>query len=219
MPPIRVLIVDRQALFRESLGAVLAAQDTFTVVGDAGDAADATRLAGNLAPDVIITDLDLPDARGAAVVARLFAAQADARIIALTELANEELVAAVVTAGVQGYLLKSQPAAELMAAIRTVAGGGAALDPRVVPVIWRRFQQLTQQDTRIASRAEGLSHFESDVLELLAAGRTTRQIADKLLSTSAVVEKTAADICEKLHARNRTQAVAIAQRQGLLAKH
>jgi len=211
--------VDRQALFRESLGAVLAAQDTFTVVGDAGEAATATRLAGDLSPDVIVTDLCLPDAPGGAVVPRLLAAQPRARIVILTARAEEETVAAVVTAGAQGYVLKSQPAAELMAAIRTVAQGGAALDPHAVSVIWRRFQQLTQQDASTARRAEGLSRFESDVLDLLAGGRTTRQIAETLLSTPAVVEKALAGICGKLHARNRTQAVAIAQRQGLFAKH
>jgi DNA-binding NarL/FixJ family response regulator len=220
MPPIRVLIVDRQALFRESLGAVLAAQDTFTVVGDAGDAAAATRLAGDLSPDVIITDLCLPDMHdGGAVVTRLLAAQPNARIVVLAARAEEATVAAVVAAGAQGYVLKSQPAAELMAAIRTVAGGGAALDPRAVSVIWGRFQQLIQQNTSTARRFEEYSRFESDVLDLLADGRTTRQMADTLLSTPAAVEKALADICEKLHARNRTQAVAIAQRQGLIAKH
>lgn len=219
MPSIRILIVDQQTLFRESLGVILAAQDTFTVVGHAGDAVTATRLAGDVSPDVIVTDLCLPDMHGAALVHRLLAAQPSARIVVLAAETDEETVAAVVAAGVQGYVLKSQPAAELVAAIRTVARGGAALDPHAVSVIWRRFQQLTQQDASTARRAEGLSRFESDVLDLLAGGRTTRQIAETLLSTPAVVEKALAGICGKLHARNRTQAVAIAQRQGLFAKH
>jgi DNA-binding NarL/FixJ family response regulator len=219
MTSIRVLIVDRQALFRESLSAVLAAQDAFVVVGDAGDAAAAARLAAERAPVVIITDLYLPDACGAAVVARLRAAQADARIIALTALADEETVAAAVVAGVQGYVLKSQPAAELMQAIRTVAQGGAALDPLVVPVIWRRFAQLIQREECAADRPEALSPTECDVLRLLARGQTTRQIADALSAPPAAVEKAVAEACEKLHARNRTEAAVIALKRGLISAH
>jgi DNA-binding NarL/FixJ family response regulator len=215
MASIRVLIVDRQALFRESLSAVLAAQDAFVVVGEAGDATTAARLAAKLTPDVIVTDLHLPDARGAAVVARLLAAQSDARIIALTALTDEETVAAAVAAGVQGYVPKSQHTADLIQAICTVAQGGTALDPLVTPIIWRRFQQLTHRHD--PGGTEALSSFERDVLGLLAGGQTTRQIAGKLSTTPAAVEKAVAEACEKLHARNRTEAAVIAFSRGLVS--
>lgn len=217
MASIRVLIVDCQALFRESLRALLVAQDAFVVVGDAGDAATAARLAAELAPDVVVTDLHLPDARGAAVVTQLFASQGNARIIALTALDDEETVAAAVAAGVQGYVLKSRHAADLAQAIHTVAHGGAALDPLVTPIIWRRFQQLTRN--REAAPSDTLSPFERDVLGQLVAGKSTRQIAEKLSATPAAVERAVADACGKLHARNRTQAAVIAFNRGLVSTH
>ncbi len=219
MASIRVLIVDSQALFRESLGAILAAQDSFVVVGDASDAATAARMVASLHPDVIVTDLRLPDCRGAEAIGRILAEQGDARIVALTALDDEETVAAAVAAGVQGYVLKSRQAADLVQAIRTVARGGAALDPLVTPIIWRRFQQLGQGNDQSSAPAasDALTPFERDALGLIAAGNTTRQIAEKLSSSANLIERALADVCGKLHARNRTQAVVIALNRGLLA--
>jgi DNA-binding NarL/FixJ family response regulator len=197
---------------------VLAGQ-AFVVVADAGDATTAARLAAERAPTVIITDLCLPDVRGAAVVARLLTAQADARIIVLTALADEETVAAAVLAGAQGYVLKSQPAAALIQAVRTVAQGGAAFDPLIVPAIWRRFTQLIQAEGCAAGHPEALSPTECDVLRDLARGQTTRQIAAALEFTPAAVERVVAEVCEKLHARNRTEAAVIALKRGLISAH
>lgn len=219
MPSIRVLIVDQQALFRESLGAALAAEDAFAVVGDAGDVATAAHLAADLGPDVIVTDLNLSDVRGAAVVTRLLTAQADARIVALTALDDEATVAATVAAGAQGYILKDHRLAELIQAIHTVAQGGAALDPLVMPIIWRRFQRLVQHMDCADDRETALSAAECDVLGLLARGQTSRQIAETLSVTPSVVERYVAEICRKLHARNRTEAVVIALQRGLVSFH
>lgn len=214
MIPIKVLIVDSQALFRESLSAMLATQGSFAVIGDAEDVATAARLAAAQRPDVILTDLRLPDGRGAEVVDRLAAAQGDARIVALTELDDEETVAAAVAAGVQGYVLKRRPAAELVQALRTVADGGASLDPAVAPIIWQRFQQLVRRQD--AAEAATLTPVERQVMSLLAAGQSTRQVAGQLAISPAAVEKAVAAACTKLHARNRTEAAVIARRRGLI---
>lgn len=214
MAVVRVLIVDQQALFRESLGVALEAQGAFAIVGDAGDAATGARLAADLTPDVIVTDLQLPDARGAAVVTQFLAAQADARIIALTALVDEETVAAAIVAGAQGYILKNQRAAELAQAIRAVAEGGVVFDPLVMPLIWRRFQRLARHDRGDENAL--LSAFEQDVVALLAAGKNTQQIAATMATSSANIERTIGRICAKLGGRNRAHAVAIALEQGLL---
>jgi len=216
MVSIRVLIIEPQALFRESLSVVLSAQDACVVVGDAGDVETAARLAARLTPDVIITELDLPDARSGAVVARLSAAQADARIIALTALDDAETVSAAVVAGVRGYVLKSRPATELLQAIRTVNQGGAAFDPHVTAIIWRRFTQLIQHEDCGAGRDGALSPLECDVLSLLARGETTHQVAQALSVAPSLVERAVEDACDKLHARNRTEAAVIALKRGLI---
>lgn len=214
MSAIRVLIVDRQVLFRESLGALLATQGEFTIVGDAGDAATASRLAADLTPDIIVTDLNLPDAYGAAVVRQLLAARADVRIIVLTGLSDEETVTAAIVAGVEGYILKNHHATELVQAIRMVAAGGAALDPLLMPIVWRRFQQLARRDLQDESAL--LSAFEQEVIALMAAGKNTKQIAETMGTSSAIIERIIGRICAKLNGRNRAHAIAIALEKGLL---
>jgi DNA-binding NarL/FixJ family response regulator len=214
MAPIKVLLVDGQALFREGLSAVLTAQGSFAVVGDAGDAATGARLATMLAPDVIVTDLVLPDARGAEAVACILQAQAGARILIFTGLDDEETVSAAIAAGAQGYVLKHRPAEDLFRAIREVAAGGTWLDPAIVPIIWRRYQQLVrcgQPNTK-----DALSAFEQSVLTLMAAGRNTRQIAEAVSASPATIERTIGGICAKLGARNRAHAVVIALSKGLI---
>ncbi|MCX7671049.1 MAG: response regulator transcription factor [Anaerolineae bacterium] len=214
MAQIKVLVVEGQALLREGLCALLAAQGDFVVVGDAGDAATAAQLAGMRAPDVIVTDLRLPDAGGAEIVTRLLAARAAAHIVAFTALEDDETAAAAVAAGAQGYVLKHRPAADLLRAIREVAGGGIWLDPAIVPAIWRRFQQLARHNPQEAP--ELLSAFEQDVLDLMAVGKNTQQIAAALTASAATVERTIGRVCTKLGGRNRAHAVTIALQRGLL---
>lgn len=214
MAQIKVLVVDGQTLFREGLSALLAAQDDFVVVGDAGDVATAARLAEMRAPGVIVTDLELPDAGGVEIVTRLLAARGAASIVAFTALRDDETIAAAVAAGVQGFVLKHRPSADLLQAIREVAAGGIWLDPAVVPAIWRRLQQLARRGQQ--GEAELLSAFEEDVLDLMAAGKNTQQIATALGTSAATVERTIVRLCTKLGGRNRAQTIAIALRKGLL---
>lgn len=216
MSAIRVLIVDGQALWRESLSTMLAGQEDFLVVGDAGDAVTAGKLAAVAQPTVIVTDLRLPDRRGAELLASLQAAQPAARLVVLTAADDEEAVAAAVSAGAQGYVLKHRPSGDLIQAIRTVAAGGVAFDPAVIPILWRRFQQLARQSQ--ADETETLSLLEREILTLIVAGKRTRQIAEALDLSASAIEKTLADLRQKFRARNRAQLAAIAVKQGLVAR-
>ncbi|MGC8782733.1 MAG: response regulator, partial [Anaerolineae bacterium] len=112
MAPIKVLVLDGQALLREGLSALLAEQSDFVAVGDAGDVAAGAHLAATRAPDVVVTDLSLPDVCGAEVVTRILAAQATTRVIAFTALDDAETATAAVAAGAQGYVLKRRPSAD-----------------------------------------------------------------------------------------------------------
>lgn len=215
MAAISVFLVDNQALFRDSLGVMLAAADSFVVVGGAGDAATAARQVPTLQPDVIVLELLLPDCRNADAVEQVLAAHPHGRVLVLTELADEGALAAAVAAGAHGYILKSQPAAALIAAIHTVARGGVALDPAAAAVIWQRLQQLARREG--ASLSPILSRPEQDVLRLLAAGKSTRQIAETFALSPAVVEQAITGICMKLQARNRTEAVVLALKRGLVS--
>jgi DNA-binding NarL/FixJ family response regulator len=217
MASISVLVVDSQALFRESLCAMLADQDSFVVVGAAGDMATAARLAAALHPDVVVMDLLSFDCQNSDAIGRIVAAKGDNRIIALTALEDESSLAAALAAGAQGYVLKNRPVGELLHAIRIVAQGGVALDATSTSVVWQRFQQLARHQR--PAEPETLSSSEREVLSLLAAGKRTHQIAETLASSPAVIEKIVADLCVKLHARNRTEATVIALKQGLIQAH
>ncbi len=211
---IRVLIADSQALLGESLSILLSAHESLTVVGVAADLKSAARLAAELHPDVIVTDLSLPDGRGKDLVACLMAAWPQARLVALTAASDDDTVTAAVAAGVQGYVLKCRSTADLIQTIQVVAAGGVMLDPAVLPIIWRRFQQLIRHEKVMS---EAFSSFEHDVLMQLITGKSARQIAEALASSPATVERAVTQICQKLHARNRAHAIAIALRRGLIS--
>ena len=206
MDKIRVLIVDDHALFRDGLRAVLEPQEDMSLVGEASDAETAIRLAADLRPDVILMDLQLPGRSGVEATRDIRASQPSAKVIALTMYRDDSMMEATIQAGAQGYVLKEARAAELLQAIRTVAAGGAAVDPMVISRVLEQYRRLSAREEALS--AGFLTERETEILRLLAAGASNRSIAQKLYLSEQTIKNTLSVIYQKLGASNRTSAVA-----------
>ncbi|WP_410613670.1 response regulator [Amycolatopsis sp. lyj-109] len=217
MTPVRVLLVDDQALFREALATLLATHDGIDVVGEAGNGAEALREAAELAPDVVLMDLRMPVLDGVAATRRLRAEHANVRVIALTTFDDDEDVFAALRAGAVGYLLKDVSSARLVEAVLAAARGESVLQPSVAAKVVARFAQLPEApEPRPQPLVVPLSERELDVLRLLADGRSNREIAAALFLAEGTVKNHVTNVLGKLGARDRTQAALRARDLGLL---
>ncbi len=208
--PIGLLIVDDHPVVRDGLSGMFASTAEFTVLGQAGDGAEAVRLAEALRPDVILMDLRMPGLDGVAAITELARRGVAARVLVLTTYDTDSDVLAAVEAGATGYLLKDAPRAELVRAVRAAANGEAVLAPSVAA---RLMSRVRTPDVTVE---EPLSARELEVLELVAAGNTNREAAARLFISEATVKTHLLHIYEKLGVSDRAAAVAEAFNRGLL---
>jgi len=217
MTPVRVLLVDDQALFREALATLLATNDGIDVVGEAGNGEEALSRAAALAPDVVLMDLRMPVLDGVAATRRLRLAHPMIQVIALTTFDDDEDVFAALRAGAVGYLLKDVSSARLIEAVLAAARGESVLQPSVAAKVVARFAQLAEpSEPPPQPLVVPLSERELDVLRLLADGRSNREIAAKLFLAEGTVKNHVTNVLGKLGARDRTQAALRARDLGLL---
>ncbi|MFG3602480.1 response regulator [Micromonospora chersina] len=216
--PVRVLLVDDQALFREALATLLSVRDDVEVVGEAADGAQALDWAAALDPDVVLMDLRMPVLDGVAAIRRLRVEQPRARVIALTTFDDDEDVFAALRAGALGYLLKDVSSARLVEAILAAARDESVLQPSVAAKVVARFARLLADDApaRPQPLVVPLSERELDVVRLLADGRSNREIAATLFLAEGTVKNHVTNLLGKLGARDRTQAALRARALGLL---
>lgn len=205
---IRILVVDDHPVVREGLIASLEDDPGFQVVGSAGSAEEAVRLAAAQRPDIILLDLELPGMGGLEAIPHLAAAHAGARVLVLTAYDTDERVLRAIRSGAGGYLLKGASLEEIARAIRTVHGGESYLEPRIASKVVAHLHP----SRRVAS----LTDREREVLRLVAAGRSNKQIARQLGITERTVKFHVTSIMNKLGADNRAQAVALAAERGLM---
>lgn len=213
MSPIRVLLVDDHPIVRQGVRSVLAHHSDIEVIGEADSAQALFAALAERQPDVILLDIRLPGQTGVEIAQRMKREWPAIKIIILTTYEDEEYLFGALRAGAEGYLLKSASPAMLASAIRQVAGGERLLSPALVGKLMREFGALAK------ARAEaeaGLSAQEIEVLRLIAAGATNREIAERLYWSEVTVKRKVQDILEKMGVANRPQAVAEAARRGLL---
>jgi DNA-binding NarL/FixJ family response regulator len=205
--PIRILLVDDQTLFREGLRTLLSAQPDLEVVGEAGDGEEALREAARLRPDVVLMDLRMPVLDGVAATRRLQAVQPESRVIALTTFDDDEYVFEGLRAGAVGYLLKDVSSPKLFEAIRTAARGEAFLQPSIAARVVAEFARLTgPPPSPPLPLVEPLTDRELQVLRLMAAGTSNKEIAARLFITPGTVKNHVTSILGKLGVSDRTQA-------------
>jgi DNA-binding NarL/FixJ family response regulator len=205
---IGILVVDDHPIVRQGLIASLEDEADFEVVGAAGSAEEALGLAAARRPDVVLLDLELPGVGGVEAIPRLAEASPASAVLIFTAYETDERVLGAIRAGARGYLLKGATSVEIAGAVRTVAAGGTALEPRVAARL------------AAAVRAPAGVHLtarEMDVLRLVAAGRPGKQIARALGISERTVKFHITSVLRKLGADNRAQAVALAAQRGLLA--
>ena len=213
---IRVVLVDDEAMVRVGLRMVLSAEPDVEVVGEAADGAQAVDavLAGE--PDVVLMDVRMPHVDGLEGARRVLAARPETKVVILTTFDEDEHVAAALRAGVSGFLLKVSPPEQLVAAVRTVAGGGGLLDPGVTLRVIESFAATPATPREHGRLLAELTERERDVLRLVARGLSNAEIAARLYLGEATVKTHVSRVLAKLGVRDRVQAVALAYESGLV---
>jgi DNA-binding NarL/FixJ family response regulator len=220
---IKVLITDDQAMVRQGFGALLAAQPDILVVGDAADGAAAVTAARRLNPDVVLMDIRMPVLDGLEATRRLLAgrsgdgAGAGPRVLILTTFDLDDYVYEALRAGASGFLLKDAPAADLVHAVRVVASGDALLAPSVTRRLIAEFAARPRTDRPRPTVLGGLTPRETEVLRLIARGRSNTEIAGDLVVAEQTVKTHVGRLLAKLGLRDRAQLVVLAYESGLIA--
>ena len=216
--PVRVLLVDDQALFREALATLLGVRTDIDVVGEAANGDEALTRAAELNPHVVLMDLRMPVLDGIAATRRMRVEQPQVRVVALTTFDDDEEVFAALRAGAVGYLLKDVSSARLVEAVFAAARDESVLQPSVAAKVVARIAQVPDPDPqpRPQPLVVPLSDRELDVVRLLSQGRSNREIAAALFLAEGTVKNHVTNVLGKLGARDRTQAALRARALGLL---
>jgi two-component system response regulator DevR len=201
---VRVLLVDDSEVVRMGLRSLLGGQPAIEIAGEAGNVAAAVETCGRLRPDVILMDIRLPDGTGFDACRQILARQPDMRVLILTSVVDDTLVAEAIHAGVQGYLLKEINGRELVQAIFDVAAGRSILDPAATARVMRLVKSTTTRDLLAT-----LSPQESRVLALIAQGCTNKEAAAAMGLTEKTVKNYLSTVFEKLGINRRSQAAAL----------
>jgi len=216
---IRILMVDDQSLVRRGLAGLLNRNPDMEVVGEAENGEQAVEMASQVDPDVILMDVRMPVMDGVTATREIAKRGVKAGVIILTTFDDEEYIFEGLSAGAKGYLLKDAELDELSRAIRTVANGDALLQPHVTARVLKEFSRLSAMagsKPKPQSLTENLTERETEVLRLMASGASNQDIAEKLFIGLGTVKHHVRAIFSKLGARDRVQAVLIAQDSGLV---
>jgi two-component system response regulator DesR len=199
---IRLVIAEDQSMVRGALAALLELERDIEVVGQAGDGQAALDLIEELTPDVVITDIEMPELTGLELAGEIQARGIASRVIILTTFARAGYLRRALEAGAAGYLLKDNPASTLANAVRNVHAGVRAIDPELAREAWTERDPLSDRERR--------------VLRLAGDGLSSAAIADKLSLSDGTVRNYLSDAMSKLNAANRTEAARIAREKGWL---
>ncbi len=214
--PTRVLLVEDHPIVAEGLQLALGRHDEFRVVGTAVTVAEAARLATELQPSVVLLDYHLPDGTGADAARIIRNAVPHAALVMLSADASDEAMLASIEAGVSGYVVKSEAAAEIASAVRRAAAGEMLIPASTLVGLLGRQRQRAYKAARRTELSERLTPRETEVLQLMARGIDNRAIVDELGISLATVRVHVQNIIEKLGAHSRLEAVIRANEYGLV---
>jgi DNA-binding NarL/FixJ family response regulator len=213
MMAIRVLIADDQSMVRAGFRMLLGGEEDILVVGEASNGLEAVANTARLHPTVVLMDIRMPELDGLEATRRFLAADDAARVLILTTFDLDEYVYVALKAGASGFVLKDDPPEQLIAAVRTVAAGEALLSPSITKRVIREFVRTPRPAPPRA--LDDLSERERDVFRLIAQGLSNVEIGQQLFISETTVKTHVTHILQKLHLRDRVQAVVLAYQLGL----
>jgi len=211
----RLLIVDDHVVLRDGLASIFNSQPDFEVVGEAGTSNEAVARADKLKPDLILMDIGLPDGNGVAATSAILAKNPDINIVVLTLHDSDELMLEAIRNGAKGYMLKNTPAIKLIAALRALKNGEAALSRQMTS---RLIEELASEKKTPQSRnteIDQLTAREQEILKEISSGASNQEIANQLFISVNTVKNHVHDILKKLKVKNRREATLIAIRNGM----
>lgn len=211
----RILIVDDHILFREGLTGLLRSQSDMDVVGECGSVREAVETAVDVHPDVVLMDFSLPDGSGLEATRAILNALPQTQIIFLTVHDNDERMISAMRAGAKGYLLKNLSVNKLLASLRALERGEAAISRTMMARVLQEFSQTNPQPAADPSPLVGLTSREIEVLQELADSITNQEIATRLFISENTVKNHIHNILEKLGLHNRREAIEFARKHGL----
>jgi two-component system, NarL family, response regulator NreC len=210
MKRIRILLADDHAVVRQGFKMILGAQADMEIVGEAGNGREAVQVAEELKPDIVVMDVAMPELNGIEATRRLTAALPHTRVIALSMHKDSVYVREILRAGARGYLLKDSPAGDLVSAVRSVASGQSYLSPGVSNAV------LDDYRKHVTNPIDLLTSREREVLQLIAEGKTNKEIAGDLKLSVYTVDAHRGRIMEKLNLHSINELVRFAVRNGLI---
>lgn len=213
---VRIMIADDHPLVRSGLRALLERDGEFQVIAEAADGYEAIDLAVLHKPDVILLDVGMPRLSGPDAAQSISQKLPAARIVMLSMHSDEGYVLRALKAGARGYLLKASPEADVIAAIRAVASGNAYFSPSITKLLVEEYV-VEARRRGVEDSYDLLSTREKEILQLLASGKTNREIADLLYISVATVETHRNNIFQKLHLHNLAELILYAVRKGLIS--
>ena len=210
---IRLMLADDHRMLREGLRRSMT-EEGFDIVGEAQDGAEADELAEKLVPDVILMDVSMPNCNGVEACRQVKQRIQGTRVVMLTMHADKEVLTDAIRAGASGYLVKDCSTDEIAEAVRMAAQGDTVLSPQLAKSMLDEVRRLDEkaraEDERVVTKRE------EEVLQLIADGCSTPEVAERLYISQKTVKNHLASIYEKLNARDRTQAVLLAVRMGIV---
>ncbi len=215
---IRVLLADDHQLLRDGVAGILSSDASIDVVGVCDDGRTAVARAQQLAPDLVLMDVQMPGGDGIAATIAILATCPSTRVLVLTMFDLDEYVIGALRAGASGFLIKTTPPADLIAAVKACAAGETTFGPSVIARLVDAYLERPEQPTAGREALKELTPRERDVLRSLAKGLSNAEIGAELFLAETTVKTHVARILAKLDVRDRVQAVVIAHQSGL-ARH
>lgn len=216
MSEIRVLLVDDQELVRSGLKRILRRKDGFEIVGECSDGSEVGGAVAAHEPDVVVMDLRMRNVSGVEATRQLQQSPHHPPVLVLTTFDDDKTLSAALRAGAAGFVLKDSPAEDLIRAVRTIAEGGAYVDPGVTGRVLAAYREFVSSPSRNGSSVEVLTARELEVLRLIARGRTNAEISEELYISEVTVKSHIGRIFLKLELRDRAAAIVYAFDHGIV---